>query len=611
LVGHFPHVSTGFAERCIERAAGNPFHLMELLRAADESAEEGVPGSVQSLVLTRVDHLDAADREALQAASIFGRRFPLDAQRALLGKPDFRCDGLVAHYFVRPEGEGYLFAHALVQEVVYGSLLKARRRELHRRVAVWFARDPPLRAEHLDRAEDPEAPQAYLEAARDQAAEFRLTLALKLAQRGLELAAEPALRFTLTCYVGELLHDLGRNPESIEAYCEAERSAVDDIQRCRAWIGQAEGMRVIDQIQEALVMLDKAEKPAAENHLTLELAQLHHLRGNLFFPLGNIDGCVREHAAALKWAREAGSQEAEARSLGGLGDAYYSRGHMATAHDYYSRCVALSREHGFGLIEVANFPMVGWTVYFKNELEQAREIGLAAAKMANMVSHQRAEMLARMLVGFIQSEFVGGQAEAVEYANQTIALIRTLKARRFEPSALAALTKSALASGDRFTAVKLAKQSVEISRETGMKFQGPRHLGILALATDNPDERQGALAEGESILREGCVGHNYLWFYRDAMEVCLHTGDWDAVERYAAALEEYTRPEPLPWSDFFIARGRALAAVGRGRRDDELIAELRALRDQAQRVGFKLDGRAIEDALRATSEPEAGHFHFA
>ncbi|MCZ6749525.1 MAG: AAA family ATPase, partial [SAR324 cluster bacterium] len=467
LAGQFRDVSAGITERCLERAAGNPFLLVELLRAAEESDEESVPGSVQSLVLARMDHLDPADREALQAASIFGRHFLLDELRALLGNPDYRCDGLVAHYFVQPEGEGYLFAHALVQEGVYGSLLKARRRELHRGAADWFAgRDPPLRAAHLDRGEHADAPRAYLDAARNQAAQYRYERALRLAQRGTELAKEPAARFTLTCYTGELLHDLGRNSQSIEAYREAEHSASDDIQLCRAWIGQAEGMRVIDQIQDALAMLDKAEKPATENHLTLELAQLHHLRGNLFFPAGNIDGCIREHEAALKWAREAGSPEAEARSLGGLGDAYYNPGRMATAHDYFSRCVAVSREHGFGQIEASVSPMLGWSMYFRYELGQALEIGLAAAEMAAKASQHRAEILSRSLVGYVQSEF-GDYADATEYADQTTALVRNLKARRFEPLPLAILTKTALETGDRSCALELVKQGLEISRETG------------------------------------------------------------------------------------------------------------------------------------------------
>src|SRR5262249_45653739 len=39
----------------------------------------------------------------------------------------------------------------------------------------------------------------------------------------------------------------------------------------------------------------------------------------------------------------------------------------------------------------------------------------------------------------------------------------------------------------------------------------------------------------------------------------LSTRPWDSVEHYAAMLEDFTRAEPLPWSDLFIARGRALA----------------------------------------------------
>jgi hypothetical protein len=42
--------NTAFAERCVERAAGNPLFLDQLLRHADESQAVAVPGSIQSLV---------------------------------------------------------------------------------------------------------------------------------------------------------------------------------------------------------------------------------------------------------------------------------------------------------------------------------------------------------------------------------------------------------------------------------------------------------------------------------------------------------------------------------------------------------------------------------
>lgn len=66
-------------------------------------------------------------------------------------------------------------------------------------------------------------------------------------------------------------------------------------------------------------------------------------------------------------------------------------------------------------------------------------------------------------------------------------------------------------------------------------------------------------------MSQGSVAHNHLQFYVDAINVMVSEGDWEQAERYAAALEDFTRPEPLPWSEFFIARSRALAAWGLGR----------------------------------------------
>jgi predicted ATPase len=67
--------NTAFAERCVERAAGNPLFLDQLLRHADESQAVAVPGSIQSLVQERIDRLDSADKTAVQAASVLGQRF--------------------------------------------------------------------------------------------------------------------------------------------------------------------------------------------------------------------------------------------------------------------------------------------------------------------------------------------------------------------------------------------------------------------------------------------------------------------------------------------------------------------------------------------------------
>src|SRR5690606_16731431 len=266
---------------CIERAGGNPLFLEQLLRNAEESDAEELPASVQSLVLARMDRLPPRDKQALQAASVIGQHFAPETLRHLIDDPAYDCATLLRHRLLTPDGDGYLFAHVLIREGAYGSLLKARRRSLHRKAADWFAaHDPVLRAQHLDRAGDPAAPRAYLDAAFAQAAAYRYERALRLVESGLALASAQDDRSALLRLRGDLLHDLGNIPESIACHEQALEAAQDDADRCRAWIGLAAGMRMVDRYKEALDALDRAEAVAGDG-LALERARLHHLRGNL------------------------------------------------------------------------------------------------------------------------------------------------------------------------------------------------------------------------------------------------------------------------------------------------------------------------------------------
>jgi len=599
LAAEYLDTSKRLALTCIERAAGNPLFLDQLLRSAKEAGDENVPGSIQSLVQARMDRLDPGERMALQAASVIGQRFALGALRHLIESPQFDCAKLVEQFLVRPEGEDFMFAHALVRDGVYSSLLTARRRNLHRRAADWFVeQDPILRAEHLDRAEDPAAAQAYLEAAQTQVSQYHHERAEKLAKRGLDIATDAATRYGLTCLHGDILRELGESDRSIEAFENALKAATGDSQRAGAWIGQAEGMRIVDRVDDALAALDKAETAAQGQ--AKELARIHYIRGNLYFPLGNIDGCLEQHEMALQFAREAGSVEDEARALGGLGDAYYQRGRMITAYEQFHSCVELCREHGFGRIAVANLYMEGFSRQYCNELRQALENGLETIETAAKVGHRRAELLGRHLVFSILFEMGDMDAAEAQLVNAQ-AIIERLGARRFEAQNLNFEAKVARAKGRRAESVKLCEQAMVICHETGVGFLGPRVLAGIALSSDDPETQRQALQDGESLLKEGSVSHNHFYFFRDAMDVCLDRQDWDEVERYAAELETFTSAEPLSWCDFFVARGRALAAYGRGNRDDTLIEELARLRDEAERAGLKAALPELESALAIAS----------
>jgi tetratricopeptide (TPR) repeat protein len=286
-------------------------------------------------------------------------------------------------------------------------------------------------------------------------------------------------------------------------------------------------------------------------------------------------------------------------ALGGLGDAEYVRGRMISAHDRFRRCVELCERHGFGRIEVANRPMMAFTRWFAGDARGALADAEAAIASAARVGHRRAEMVGHHAAFFCRYSLRDFPA-AQPHAEAALSLARQLGARRFETEALVFQAELHCLAGRRAEAVADAEEAVKISRVTGPAFLGPFALGALALAADDPIVRQAALEEGEALLRAGAVSHNHLLFRRDAIDALLGAGDWKGAERCAALLEDFTRSEPLPFSDFYIARARALAAHGRQRSNAEsLAAELERLREEGERLGLLV---ALPEIVRAIKE---------
>ena len=159
------------------------------------------------------------------------------------------------------------------------------------------------------------------------------------------------------------------------------------------------------------------------------------------------------------------------------------------------------------------------------------------------------------------------------------------------------LAKVAIIEGDRAGAIAIAEQAVATARETGVRFAGPMALGALAVVTDDDDVRDTALTEGEEILTGQCVSHNYLWFYRDAMDACLESGDWARTRHFADAAEAFIGDEVLPWLSLLIERARVLAAAGEDGLGSDVRGRLEPVRAKAAEAGLVLMTKALDAAL--------------
>ncbi len=574
----------------IARADGVPLYLEELTRSvieagvtsADPLDHNQVPETLQASLIARLDRLGKAKHIA-QVGSVVGREFPYHLLVAVVemsgADVNTNLDRLVQSKLVFRKGvvpdATFTFKHALVQEAAYESQLRSKRQRLHGRLAMHLKEhfseqadvEPEVLAHHYTEADLPEEAIGHWRRAGEGAAERAAHM-------------EAIGHFTRGLKVRERL------PEGPEQ----ARTEVALL------IGLAASMRVIDRYDDALKALDRAESISKDYSFAEQLAEIHYLRGNVFFPLGNLDGCLQQHELSRNYARRAGSPEAEARALGGLGDAYYMRARMITAHRHFEACIDLCREHDLGRYEVANRAIYGCTHFYQNDLTSGLASALTAAQSAKELGEHRSEMLGRLVSGEILANMTDlARAKAQIETSQT--LVRRLGAWRFEALNLCCMAKILRAEGHCSEALGLLMDAIEISRRTGLSFSGPVVLGAIALTTDDPIARRDALSEGEELLKAGSVSHNHFRFYRDTIEAMLRANDWDNADRLAAALHEYTSLEPLPWTDFYISRARALAAHGRGKRDDVTRSEIRRLTDLARRVDLRLALPLLERAL--------------
>ncbi|RWB92807.1 AAA family ATPase [Mesorhizobium sp.] len=166
----------------IERTDGVPLFVEELTKAVLESGNArtvlsraaatvlNVPATLHASLMARLDRLGSAAKEVAQVGAVLGRELSYELLAAVAQRNAAELDGaldqLVSAGLVFCRGTRplatYLFKHALVQDAAYGTLLRAKRQELHKRVAdvleeKWTEiteAQPELLAHHFQEAGD-------------------------------------------------------------------------------------------------------------------------------------------------------------------------------------------------------------------------------------------------------------------------------------------------------------------------------------------------------------------------------------------------------------------------------------------------------------------------
>jgi len=577
------------------KAEGNPFYLEELPRSfldtgilrrqnggyalAREITPQDVPDTVQGVIMARIDRLAEGRKRTIQTAAVVGREFPLRllrqisdvAERLEDALADLKALEFIYEKALFPDLE-YVFKHALVQDVAYGSLLRPRRRALHELVGRAIEE---LYADRLDE------------------------------------------------HVAELAHHFGRGEVWPEAFAYARRAG----DRARAIFANREAIHFYSQALEAAA---KASPPSGDG----DLLAVHEARGMVWILMTNYDAAVADfeamqaaarrlgdrvregealcHQASSHWwrfshaheglvercAREAmaiadetGNEGILARALGSLGQCDQKDGRLREADAKLQRSIEICRRRGLAGPQVTGHAWLGAHANWRGEFRECIEHSEEAERLAQETHEGLFELVA-------SCQRCNAHAALGEWDVAFRALEEAMQKGRERES------KYALARGlntlgwlhwllgDLARAVEWNREGIDLGRSA--KIPNAEINATLNLADDHIDlgeldaARRILIPTAERISTGFFDSHLWRWNIRVPLSIAriaLLEGDRSRADGLLTeALQLAERTESRKY--VAEARGLRAALLWEAGAPDEAIGELGAALQAVEAIGY-------------------------
>lgn len=413
------------AEDIVTRAGGNPLFLEALVRTMIEVgvwvwreggwhpgqplAERTVPDTLQGVLAARVDRLPEETRDVLQRCAVIGRRFSRQLLAEVVAELNLErhlhdlVDQNLIHVEISEPVPDYSFTHAMMQQVVYTSLLVRHRQRLHFQVGQALQRlnvqdeEPilPLLALHFGQSDDWRQGIHYLIRAGDRARQgFALQDALGFYDRALALMdkylpiaeageEEKRQRFHVWEQQERVWDFLGlrfEQEENLKKMDVLAQSLSDlvlqaTVAQRRAWLLQNLGDYGASRqaVDRALTLYQQVDSQAGIRDAGIRDAGIR----DAMRQLGHIAIAVDTASApawyekALEMDRTLGDVRSEAEDLGSLGLAYFALGRFGDSEPYLRGALTLHRNRGNRVGEARELSYLGLLYFQEGKLSKA------------------------------------------------------------------------------------------------------------------------------------------------------------------------------------------------------------------------------------------------
>src|SRR6266508_1543075 len=570
-------VTTGLAEQVWITSEGNPFAVVEIVRAlpkaagADPSAKLAVPERVRDVIVRHLEELSERSRDLTTVAAVIGREFDFPLLQRSAGLEENEAaellEELVRRRVLHSVGERFDFTHDRIREVAYGRLLRERQRALHARIATsmetlyadQLAEQVERLAHHAARGELGDKAVGYLRQAgvkafANSAHTDALDLLGKLApgpardreELSLRLALGPALQATRGY----------ATPEVVQNYARARQLADEvgaPVQRFQALWGiwlvashRASAGTALELGRELLALAERFDDPAL-------LLEGHHALWPVLVWLGSADA-ARWHLDQGMALYDKARHQSHAFVYGGHDPGVCCR-KVASWASWILGYPKRGLEESVASLELAReldhptsiIVALVWACVFRDLRREVQEVGEHARALITLsTEHEASQWLAAgtMIDGFVHAEL--GQGElAIAQIRRGLAAYGSTGAHLFVPYFLSLLARACLKLGQLDEGLRVIGEALERARTTGERVWEAELIRLegelrLAAAPDDVAEALDCFRRAIEIARSQAARS---WELRAALSLArllVAEGQRDEAKRTLAVYDWFT-----------------------------------------------------------------------
>lgn len=620
----------------VDRAAGNPFFVEELMRALEdaggvtrqegvahlvEAAADRLPTTLTEIVLARLDSLESDVRDMVQVASVIGRNFAVDLLRLVTRRSDAAIEHSLAallHADIAFPRQGspsqYAFKHVTMRDVAYNTLLLRRRQELHAVIARSLsALDPTdesvdLVAYHFAQTEEHADAATWLERAGDRSAHvFANQSAIghyeearrryELSGAGTDVMARVSEKlgriFGIIAWFDEALEELEAAAELYRAAgdLEAEARAMAEISGVHYLRGASE--EAIESVQD---VLERLEWDDEEQVPLSALAQVYVAMVDPLYSLNRFEDALTAAWRAVEVATACEDPRLLMEATVRYGLALHGIGRLNEAASVLRDVIPAAEAAGDPASLAKALVWSGEIALSQGKPQEALEFYQRAiavdqnrgdlAETASLLLH-----LGQVLV------ILGDWPAARDHFERAVDLVRSISFSHTAPPALIALGEHYLLEGAHEQAARYLEEPFIIAERSGQTAQIP-YLQIPLAAWDLFQGHSGsALDRLEPLLRrpryETTLDHRALQI---ASRAYLETGNAQEARSLAEQGLEHARGQTnllavLGWLPVLGLLAQAEGDVNPAERD------LREALSLAQKIGYRHEEARVHQWL--------------